>query len=819
MAKPAELLKPARDAWRRGDRALAESISSDVARAFPTSPEPLKLQAEMLVADDEWDALLELTTDAERRFKTHQWWKQHRGEALEALERTDEAWAFYQRVLAEDPSSVAALKGLMNAAFNSGRWVDASEWARRGRQQHPDHRWWRQVGGWALERAELHAAATEWYRSLVDLDPLDQAGHSGLLNVSAASHDWPAVFERCRVMMATLDPVPNSTFGFWMLLALTTDLVDEVRTELGAGLDDPNAETSARCLETLMVVENHFGRHEAAMALAHGYPDLATEKVKLGEAYALMGAVRYDEADAAFAAIEGDASAEAGVARSLMCTNELRLNDAVDIILETHAAHPDNDMVWRTAFYLLQEASRFDDAERWLTEKREAEGDSDRLRLEEAGFHRSRMDFDVANQILDDLIDGESVDEKTRRAALLVRADTARRSQAEPERLAWVRDLLTKDPGRDRNGDYVLIRTDIALGNHAEAMDLIDALPDELDSFDANVFRAWAAAERGQTDVAKHHGERFLTRRFYSQVHSRIDKLEQRTSAPTKPGDIVAFAACRDEERRLPDFLRHHRAMGVNHFVIVDNKSSDRTSEYLSNQEDVSLFYTDDDYVMSGLGMRWMNELIGRLDNPHWVLFADVDELLIYPGYETRSLHDFTADLDRLGFEGAGGYMLDMHGETLNGTVSFRAGDSMVETSPYFTNAYDFQDFHLSPYVDVRGGFRSETLGIRNLQMTKTPLIRSDSGIQFLCSSHETTPGAIAKVATLFLHFKYIGDALARAEKEADWTPYMYYGNNTSKLRAISSGEDLNLLTPDAVRFTGSRQLVDLGLLRPLESP
>ncbi len=765
----------------------------------------------------DWAGVLALSESAAMQFPTHQWWRQMRGDALVGLGRADDARAFYQDVLAEDPTSVAALKALLDDAFNAARFDEAHTYAARGRDAHPDHRWWRQTGGWALEKSGRTAEAAAWYQDLVDRDPMDQVGQTGLLHLEGAAHDWDALFERCRNLLEQFDHAPPSVWGYLMLLALTTERADDVRGELRLHLS-PDAEPHRRLksLETLLTVENHFGRHETTLGLAAAHADIVSERIDMARAYALMGSNRSDEAFDAFEAIDGEGAAEAGVAQALLRAKQLRLEDAYKIITVTHDRFPHDERVWRTAFYLLQETSRFDEAERWLEEKRAVDGATPRLKLEEAGLHRSRMDFDLANNLLDDLLADDSVDEKTRRAALLVRADTARRSQAEPTRLAELRGMLVDDPGRDLNGDYVLIRTHISLGEREAALSEIDELPPDLDSFDANVYRGWAAIERGDVIAAKEHGRRFVARRYYPQIHSSIRQLEQRTSAPTNPGAVVAFAACRDEERRLPDFLRHHRALGVDHFVIVDNNSTDRTSEYLANQEDVSLFYTEDDYVMSGLGMRWINELIAGLDAPHWCLFADVDELLIYPDCETRSIHDFTEDLGRRGFEGAGGYMLDMHGETLNGTVDFRAGDSMVETSPYFTNAYDFQDFHLGPYVDVRGGFRSETLGIRNLQMTKTPLIHSDSGIQFLSSSHETTPGRIAKVATLFLHFKYIGDAMARAEKEAAWTPYMYYGNNTEKLRQLSNGEDFSLMTDNTHRYESSRQLVELGLLRSM---
>ncbi len=43
----------------------------------------------------------------------------------------------------------------------------------------------------------------------------------------------------------------------------------------------------------------------------------------------------------------------------------------------------------------------------------------------------------------------------------------------------------------------------------------------------------------------------------------------------------------RDERVRLPWFLHYYRAMGVRHFLMVDNASTDGSTEYLRNQPDV----------------------------------------------------------------------------------------------------------------------------------------------------------------------------------------------------------------------------------------
>ena len=54
-------------------------------------------------------------------------------------------------------------------------------------------------------------------------------------------------------------------------------------------------------------------------------------------------------------------------------------------------------------------------------------------------------------------------------------------------------------------------------------------------------------------------------------------------------GDILCFVTLRGERARLPWFLSYYRAMGVRHFLIVDNASQDGSGDYLRAQPDVAV--------------------------------------------------------------------------------------------------------------------------------------------------------------------------------------------------------------------------------------
>ena len=56
------------------------------------------------------------------------------------------------------------------------------------------------------------------------------------------------------------------------------------------------------------------------------------------------------------------------------------------------------------------------------------------------------------------------------------------------------------------------------------------------------------------------------------------------------PSDVLCFIVLRNEKVRLPFFLKYYRALGIKHFFIVDNGSTDGSTQYLAAQSDVSLW-------------------------------------------------------------------------------------------------------------------------------------------------------------------------------------------------------------------------------------
>ena len=102
---------------------------------------------------------------------------------------------------------------------------------------------------------------------------------------------------------------------------------------------------------------------------------------------------------------------------------------------------------------------------------------------------------------------------------------------------------------------------------------------------------------------------RLKRRRFLFRAIRKRRELRPVTNRTKriKPGDILLFSTQRNEAIRLPYFLKYYRDMGVNHFLIVDNDSTDGSVDYLADQKDVSLWTTPRSYKRSRFGVDWLN--------------------------------------------------------------------------------------------------------------------------------------------------------------------------------------------------------------------
>jgi glycosyltransferase involved in cell wall biosynthesis len=289
---------------------------------------------------------------------------------------------------------------------------------------------------------------------------------------------------------------------------------------------------------------------------------------------------------------------------------------------------------------------------------------------------------------------------------------------------------------------------------------------------------------------------------------------------------ILAVMTVRNEMLRLPYFLDHHRKLGVDHFLIVDNASNDGTAAYLAAQPDVSLWSTPHSYRLSRFGVDWTTWLQNRLCHGHWCLTLDADELFIYPYWETRNLRALTAWLDGLEQRSLPAMMLDLYPSgTLSTTDCQQGQDPTTVLSWFDAGNYGIQRQEPLGNLWVQGGVRARVFFAddprRAPTLNKTPLVKWDRSFAYVNSTHQLLPRGLNQnfgvdgtemTSGILLHTKFLPHVVAKSAEEKDRREHF---NNSALYEDYYDGliADPRLWSPSSQRYLGWRQLESLGLM------
>lgn len=295
-------------------------------------------------------------------------------------------------------------------------------------------------------------------------------------------------------------------------------------------------------------------------------------------------------------------------------------------------------------------------------------------------------------------------------------------------------------------------------------------------------------------------------------------------TAKMPPGPIL-FSTMRNEAVRLPYFLDYYRRMGVVHFLIVDNGSTDGTEDLLKTEPDVSLWHADGSYKGSRFGVDWLNALLARHGVGRWVVVADPDEFLVYPHCDTRGLPALTRWLDSTGAESMGVLLLDLYGDKPVAQTRCRVGEDPVQAAPWFDagNYYVTRDAHYQN-LWVQGGPRLRVFFAdkpdKAPALNKIPLVRWQKGFVYKAGAHDLLPRRLnrtyarkggSRTSGVLLHAKFMDVLTDKVAEEMERR--QHYADSAEYASYARQGGDVTLWTDQSTRYADWRQLCDLGLM------
>src|SRR5271155_2620627 len=284
----------------------------------------------------------------------------------------------------------------------------------------------------------------------------------------------------------------------------------------------------------------------------------------------------------------------------------------------------------------------------------------------------------------------------------------------------------------------------------------------------------------------------------------------------------IVICVVKNERDRIPDFLRHYRAAGIERFVFIDNQSDDGTFELLQRQPDLDLYRRPGAFDwMRKQG--WINKVIEIYGYERWYIYVDADEHIVFDEIEQRGFTDLTLQMTRRGVRRVRGFLLDMYADGAVLESRYAPGEPLAAAYPFFDRE-GYREERYQQVISYKGGPRMRAFAAADPQflpeLTKYPLFWTMPG-EYMANPHHIWPyndNFDSDRYLAILHYKFlpgIMDKVREAIKQANyWDGSLEY---RCYAKILEADPKLSLVGPASARFTHSAELVASGLIKPLE--
>jgi hypothetical protein len=321
---------------------------------------------------------------------------------------------------------------------------------------------------------------------------------------------------------------------------------------------------------------------------------------------------------------------------------------------------------------------------------------------------------------------------------------------------------------------------------------------------------------------------RLRRKRKIVRAHRKARSLRCRQdhTGRIKPGDVLLVSTVRNEAIRMPYFLQYYRDLGVDHFLFVDNDSTDGFMDVVNGAPDVSVWYTKDSYKRAGFGVDWMNWLKRKYAHGHWTLVVDPDEFLVYPFCDSRPIKALTDWLDSCSIRSFSAMLLDMYPKGRLDEFSYAPGQNPMDIAAWF----DSGNYMISKNPEygnlwIQGGPRARAFfadrPTKAPALNKIPLVKWDRHFAYVSSTHTLLPRGLNKVfeewggekaSGILLHAKFLNTFPAKAEEELERRQH-YSGGAEYSAYAEQMKNNPDLWCKWSEKYINWRQLEILGLM------
>ena len=317
-----------------------------------------------------------------------------------------------------------------------------------------------------------------------------------------------------------------------------------------------------------------------------------------------------------------------------------------------------------------------------------------------------------------------------------------------------------------------------------------------------------------KTQIARH----LILRQHAGEMTAVVNRTKR-----IRRSDILLVMCLRNELTRLPFFCDYYRKLGVNHFLIVDNNSTDGVQAWARSQPDISLWHTKASYKASKFGMEWCNVLLKKYGTGHLCVTVDPDEFLVYPCIETRSLRDLGEFLKSEKRDVLHCVMLDAYSKKPLSQTIYNTNDNPFEVCPYIDKDGYVQTVTYYGGMYTRGGprmrFHNITQPDKSPALNKIPVVWWKRHYRYTSSMHDLMPMRLTRIehdsrpaitGALF-HFKFFASLSDKAAEEMHRK--QHYAGSAEYKSYASATNPILYQEGVSIRYRSPDQLIRLGLM------
>jgi len=251
---------------------------------------------------------------------------------------------------------------------------------------------------------------------------------------------------------------------------------------------------------------------------------------------------------------------------------------------------------------------------------------------------------------------------------------------------------------------------------------------------------------------------------------SGLELIYQQKVNNTFKRPIYLFCVFRDEYLLLDYFIKYYKAIGVTHFIMINNLSVDSSVEYLKQLKDINIdiYNANNSYREAAYGTSWVNELLTEYCKNQYCFTVDVDELFYLNNCKYKNLEELIVSMESQESNVVFATLLDMYPEVINN--GYKKGESFLNHSPFYDqyNPVYYKNVSViyKKCMHKTGGMRKRVFG-KTVCIHKFPFFKYDfspvglaAGYHFFQKSGEVLVDLDEikpfEHSTVLLHFKFI---------------------------------------------------------------